>query len=345
MVSGVRSIPKHTHRLFLSYNLIAGQQQEPAVTNRDFLGSFLDAGVWIRVVNAAGQLSALQSAASTPIQKLSALAGFYQQAGLQTEDALSNLVAWAAWSKDPSMNLADLLDRISLRTSRPREQLPDRYHEVVCERLVTSKKRVEIYVREYASSLLSVSDRTLPALLGIPWNRNPSVKDVGKPQRQAWDNLPAVIKQLLLNLLGPNGELLASCYNKIKHGPQIVVAESLLAIRARGLPAEACDVADPTVAQRTIRLLLHGSRTQETPEELAESRRVAPFLYADPDNARRWLLQSLLHTAGVLSSLATWLFNFRFRESPRAFGVSDPFLESLVKEQQLHLERTFPDQW
>jgi hypothetical protein len=338
----LRTIPKHTHRLYLSWNLVPGPFPEPSVTNKDFLGSFLDAGVWIRTANAAGQLKTLRSPETSPIEKISALAGFYQQAGLQAEDTVSNVIAWSAWAREPSLSIANLLDRVSLRTSRPREQLTDNYFEFVIQKLVSSHKRVDIDVREYASSLLSIPEPDLPAALGIPWKRDPSIKYVPRPQRKSWDSLPHAIKDSLKIHLGPNSQLLASSYNRIKHGPQLIVTGALPAIQARGLPHDGYDAKDPMVTRPTIRLLLDGSRTQETQEEISASQRVAPFLYAEPDNARRWLFQSIMHSANFLSMIGTWIFNHRFPESPRSFGVSDPFLASLVSEQQMHLERTFP---
>ena len=130
MERGTNYVPKHTHRLFLSVNLAIGPRAEPEVSNRSFLGSFLDIGVWIRVANAAAHLEILRAPKSSETQRLAAVAGFYQEAGLQAEDAVSNLIAWAVWAKDRNACLADLMDRISLRFSPPRGPTADHYHEV-----------------------------------------------------------------------------------------------------------------------------------------------------------------------------------------------------------------------
>ena len=182
---------------------------------------------------------------------------------------------------------------ISLRFSSPTKPLGASYAEAVREKFFASSKRVDVYPREYFNSIADVPDAALPAVFGIPWKRTPSVKDVPRSQRRQWDVLPRALRELLRVSLGSNGELLASCYNKMKHGPQLIFCDPTETARRRGHREELIDNASPT-----IRLLLDGSRTQETQEESARSERVSPFLYGDVDNAGRWLFQSLvLHSA------------------------------------------------
>lgn len=151
--------------------------------------------------------------------------------------------------------------------------------------------------------------------------------------------LPTTVRQLVDVLGGRNSDLLASCYNKMKHGPQMVFADPVEVANARGHPHELVDES----FEPSIRLLLKGSRTQETAEEVKTSTRIAPFLYGDPENARRWLYQSFVHTANVMFTCGTWIFNFKFPDHRRELAVEDPFVCSLIEGQAEHLKRTFPE--
>lgn len=327
-------------RLFLSVSVAPGPTPEPDIDNRTFLQSYLDVGVWLRVVAAASQIDILRSKQSSKLQKLSALTVFYQQAGLQAEDTLSNLVAWSVWSHDRNQNLADLLHRTSLRLSQcPSSQCSDNGALAVRERFLHSTKRVEIYAQEYLRSLASMPDSKLPAFFGIPWKRHPSVHSVRPNQRKWWDTLPATVRQLIDVLGGRNSDLLASCHNKMKHGPQMVFADPTDVAGARGHPR-----ALPNGSiEPSIRLLLKGARTQETNEEFDKSARVAPFLYGDSENARRWLYESFLHTGIVMSACGTWIFNFNFPDARRELFPDDPFVGSLFRDQAEYLRRALPE--
>jgi hypothetical protein len=263
------------------------------------------------------------------------LAGFYQQVGLQAEDAISNLVVWSIWSQDKSQSFADLLNRTSLRFYPPRQPLDDSYSVGVRQRFLTTNKRVEVNAVEYLASIGRVSDSELPAQFGIPWNRFPSVRVIPPEHRKVWDMLPFTFREIL-RPLSTNGEVLASCYNKLKHGPQLIIANPLEVAQSRGHPPSQISAPGGFLLTPTIRLLLYGSRTQETPEESAASTRVAPFLLDDTENARHWLLQSLVHTANFLFVAGTWIFNFAFPDKRRDIVVDDAYVNSLIFQQGAH---------
>jgi hypothetical protein len=69
-----------------------------------------------------------------------------------------------------------------------------------------------------------------------------------------------------------------------------------------------------------IRLLMDGSRTEQTAEEWAERTFVAPFILDDPDNAKRLLR----YTAGTIVvdvfELGYWLFRSSFPDSTLRFA-------------------------
>lgn len=170
-------------RLYFSVGIFPGPTPEPPIDNRSFLQSYLDVGVWFRVAVAASQIDILQSKQSSKIQKLSALSAFYQQAGVQTEDALSNLVAWSVWSRDQSQNMADLLHRTSLRFSEcPKDLRSDNYALDLRDRFLHSTKRIDVYAREYVRSLASLPDSKLPRLLRDPLEAGSECE--GSPSRR-----------------------------------------------------------------------------------------------------------------------------------------------------------------
>ena len=331
-------IPRLTHRLFLTLGLEPGPVAEPPISNLEFLNGYLDLGVWLRVVNAHAQLEIIRSVKSSQIQRLAALAGFYQQVGLAAEDALSNLIAWSVWASDDKLNLADILRRTSLRFAIKKKPDVEGYCSAIRAQFLNTSKRVDLNPEVYLESISQTPDAGLPAQFGIPWKRNPSVRLVPRVLWKQWDMLPHALRSTIGALIGRNSGLLTSCYNKLKHGPQLILADPIRIAKARGHLKGIEDLPGPT-----LRLLLDGSRTQETQEEFESGHRVSPFLVEDVDNAVRQFFQSIVHTANLLFVSGTWLFNVRFPESRRQLGVSDPFIGSIISEQALHLAVTFPD--
>ncbi|MDO9005132.1 MAG: hypothetical protein Q7V20_16935 [Aquabacterium sp.] len=317
---------------------MTGPNSEQDISNEQFLNSYLDYGCWLRVVTSRQQLDVIENKNSSELQKLAALASFYQTAGLVVEDALSMHIAWSLWQLDKSKSLPDILERLSLRLSSPKGDLPESYASDIKQKYITTKKRVDIYPRQYLNDLLSLSDEELPATFGINWKRHPSVKLVPPELRLFWNNLGHYIRGCVEPLASPKGALLASCYNKIKHGPQLTIMAPAAAAKYRGF--EYPDV-EHFMQEPTIRLLLQGSRTQETPEETQANERVAPFLVADAPNMRRWFFQQIAHTSNALYINGTWIFNTTYIDRKRPFKIESPELLSIISEQGTHLNRTF----
>lgn len=330
-------LPENTSRTFLTANLARGPSPEPDISNVEFLSSYLDYTCWLRMLSARQQLAILEGTA-TEIEKLAALAMFYQLTGTVVEDALSMYVAWSIWSEDKSRKLPDILERISLRLATPPKPLSSQYSTEIKERYASTTKRVDVYAREYLLQIMQVGDDLLPNQFGIAWKRNPSVKLVPKELAAFWNKLGPYLRECLRPIVNPKGALLAACYNKIKHGPQISVNSTIGAARARNFPSEFLEHAGDRVS---IRLLLQGARTQETDQEFADQIRVAPFLPFDSGNARRWFFQHIAHTSNALFIHGTWLYNSNRLAENRPLLIQNPRIRAILQEQGGHIERVF----
>lgn len=330
--------PQDTTKTYLSASLALGPKTEQAISNEQFLNSYLDVVCWLRLLSSRQYLSVVEDRKSSKLEKLAAVASFYQTAGLLVEDALGMFVAWSLWALDKSKLLVDILERVSLRLGEPRTTLAPTYAPEVQDKYLRTDKRFHVYARAYLTQLTRVHDDDLPRIFGVNWKRHPSVKLVPKDQRPVWDRLGYYMRGGLEPLLDPKGALLASCYNKIKHGPQLVVMSPLSATLNRGFRV---DSESRTESEATIRLLLSGARTQETPEEQRDNVRIAPFLVLDAQNIRRWFFQQIVHTSNVLYTIGTWIFNTTFVDSKRPLVIRSAELEQIIRDQAKHMHRTF----
>lgn len=321
-------LPQKNLQTIISATLRPGIYPEPGISNDSFLESYLDYSCWLRVINAWQSISVLSQDKAGKLERLAALAAFYQTAGLAVEDALSTCIAWAIWARDKNQSLADILARLSLRLVEPKQPVSPSYAEDVIKKFQTTQNRVDFYARPFLTQLLSVSDRELPKVFGIPWKPHPSVKLVPREMLENWNNLGFFMRESLVPLLDPKGALLASCYNKIKHGPQIMISDMATAARARGLSFE-----EGAMSELTVRLLLQGARTQETDIETTEEIRSAPFLLMNSANAKRWFFQHIVHTANALFIAGTWLYNSTYLDKKRSFNPALPEVQSIIREQ------------
>lgn len=331
-------LPQGTTKTYLSASLALGPRTEQAISNDQFLNSYLDVACWLRLLSSRQYLSVVEDRKSSKLEKLAAVASFYQTAGLVVEDALSMFVAWSLWALDKSKLLADILERVSPRLGEPGTTLPPTYAREIQHKHLSTDKRLDVYARAYLTQLMSVPDDDLPRIFGVNWKKHPSVRLVPKDQRPEWDRMGCHMRAGLEPLLDLKGALLASCYNKIKHGPQLVVMSPSSAQLNRGFEVDSESGAQ---SEPTIRLLLSGARTQETPEEQRDSVRIAPFLVLDAQNIRRWYFQQIVHTSIVLYTVGTWIFNTTFVNSRRPLAIRSSELEQILRDQAEHLHRTF----
>lgn len=331
-------ISQHTSKTFITVSLGKGSSSEPSITNEKFLSSYLDHICWMRMISARQQLAVVENQSSGDTEKLAALSMFYQIAGMVAEDALSSYIAWSIWSKDKSLLIPDLLERLSLRLSEPSKPVNATYPSEIFNKVKTSNKRVDVYARAYLNELSRVSDSDLPNVFGINWRRNPSVKLVPKKMLPFWNSLGSYLRENLSPLVSVQGDLLSMCHNKIKHGPQILAMSLIEAAYSRGFTT---DQISELSLLKTVRLLPNGSRVQETDEEFLNRHRVAPFLLMDAENMRRWFFQHIVHTSNSLYIHGTWMYNSNFPELKRSMTIVSKDIVNIIEEQGPHLNRVY----
>lgn len=329
-------LPTNTSKTFLAVSLGPGPIHERPITNEQFLSSFLDYGCWFRSVAAYSHLKTLERTDTHEIERLAALTTFYQLAGQAVEDVLTNLIAWSIWTDDKSQNMADIIERLSLRLSIPNSPTDQKYISEIKQKFRDKKKRVDLYPREYLRELINAPDSELPARIGIEWKRNPSVKLVPSELRPMWDELPKLIRGVIQPLTTGRGDLLAACYNKAKHGPQLVVSRPIEGALSRGSTLE--KLASEQANTMSVRLLMDGARTQETDEEASNNIRIAPFIINDISNIKRWYYQQLVHYSQSLFGLGTWLFNTTYKNQKREFGSPNEFVQEILMKQIKHTD-------
>jgi hypothetical protein len=317
-------------RMFTALHFRPGPSEEPRVENKDFLLSFLSVGVWTRCITLSDHVEVLRKPNPSPLKRYASTIGVYQELGLLTEDAIATLVAWSLWSSDKSQSLADIVYRLILaRDAQGASHYTRARMEKVKADLVAGGK-IRLDGRRYLQGLLNgVPERDLPTLLGVPWSRTPSVKLVPRQFRLAWQSLPAMIADHVRVLTDSSNELTTAYFNKLKHGPQLViqnprrVAESMKIARA-----DLESIPD----RNMIRLLFNGSRTAISHAELSANKRTAPFLLDDGDNAR-----ALLHGGAIKTALFMWfvgrfLFGCSFKGMEIPDLPVDSSLEPLIEE-------------
>jgi hypothetical protein len=158
----------------MALSLQIGSTPEPPVTNEFFLASFLDYGVWIRVVAARVHLTTIMSAGAEPLDRIAALGQMTQLFAQAVEDTLSTLIAWSIWATKRELLLADILNRISLRLAVPKKEVPAGYTAEIQGKVAASSGRVEVYPRRYLRELIDCPDKDLPGRLGaqtLEWLR------------------------------------------------------------------------------------------------------------------------------------------------------------------------------
>ena len=132
---------------------------------------------------------------------------------------------------------------------------------------------------------------------------------------------------------------ISASYNKLKHGPQMVVMDPIAVATTRRGFAPA-DVGDTDVLRGdSVRLLFDGARTQEEPGELEEGNRVAPFLIHDAAALTDVFVQ-MSSAAMCVRDIAFWLYRSQFRED--LSSEADPVLREIAKKNLNRLRSRMP---
>lgn len=218
---------------------------------------------------------------------------------------------------DKSQKLPDILNRIVLKLTDPKNPKDVKSRDEVIRKFSESDKQLIIYARHFLLETLNCPDHEVPKRFGINWKRNPSIKLVKKDQRKVWDNLGDNIRKSLDPILQPNNELISSCYNKIKHGPQIIFDNLQNSALSRGFSEE--QLKNLKLEKKTVRVLLNGARTQDSDDEIKDSIRCAPFLVFDKENIQQILYKNVYYIFTIQFVHGTWLYNSTYIDDKRSF--------------------------
>jgi hypothetical protein len=144
--------------------------------------------------------------------------------------------------------------------------------------------------------------RALLKAMGIPWKPTPSYRFIRRGEEEFWRMWPEAFRHGVVEVLlgDPNKGLLSHCYNKLKHGPQMIVASPAASLRTRGHPDDHVDSFCSRMPGRLPRILNRGSRLQEAAGEEVPGFRVAPFLLIDSVAMEGILRGMLLPTVAAL---------------------------------------------
>ena len=205
-------------------NLNPSLMEEPDVSNDEFLDSLDRLGVWLRVLSAYDSLERYTSPDSTSTQRLASLSNIYIQLGAQLEDQAVSLVAFSVWSRCRSLVLADLFSRIFIRRSRtPADGTEIRR---VHERLGTDERNpVMVDQNAFFRESSEMSDPDIVEFfLGYRWRKVPSVRLIPKRHIGVWRQLPGELRRIASSFYDERYvPRLTAAYNKLKHGPQLIV--------------------------------------------------------------------------------------------------------------------------
>jgi hypothetical protein len=264
------------------------------------LESLVSYGCWIRIIAANENRIKLVDEKASDLERFAAIASFYQQTGTFVEDLFSALVAWAVWAKQDGIFLADINERLVLSLGQNPTNTSKPYHEEVVNTFLGSDKRVRVNPHSYLASLTQLPTDEQLKVLGIPWKRYPSVKMVRRRDWDTWRCLPDSIESMT-GLLSGNSELVVSCYNKLKHGPQFIVSSIKECFARRG------KFVDSLADKRYIRLLFRGAETQR-----GDDSDIAPFLMHDPYFVNAVFYHRIVPLAMHYWSIAAWLLYIRY---------------------------------
>lgn len=323
-------IQQNINKSLLTATLRNGPNPEPEIDSKRFLNSFLEYSCWSRSLIARQSFLIISGKEYGELEKLAALVSFYQNIGVVIEDALTTYIAWSLWANDKSQKIPNILNRIVLKLTDPKKQKDVQTREEIIKKFQESDRQIIIYARHFLQETLQCHDNDIPNRFGINWKKNPSVKLVTRDQLEFWNNLGSHIRESLNPLLDPKNDLIASCYNKIKHGPQIIIDNLQNSAISRGYSDD--QIKNLDLDKKTIRFLLDGARTQDTDEEQASSKRCAPFLISDTENIQQILYKNIYYISTMQFIHGTWLYNSTYIKDQRPFTPKYNEIQEIIKE-------------
>ena len=321
-------------------NLSPSKMDEPSISNDEFLDSLDAVGVWLRVLAAFDSLERYCSPDSTPAQRLAALSNIYLQFGAQLEDQAVSLIAFSVWSKNRHLVLADLFSRVFVRRSRkPAARSVIRAVQAKLE--TDSPGGVPVDQRAFFREVAEMTDSAIVEFfLGYKWRAVPSVRLIPKRHIEVWKRLPGEFRRVAGSFYNERQiPRMTAAYNKLKHGPQLVLQNPVDRARRFGSsPDLAAQLARHRALDKPcVRLLFAGARTRREPAD-GDVGSVAPFLIDDEGAVKKIFFETMVHQAGLLSTLVKMQISL-YRKSRIDLGNLDEGVARIVEAQGYYLER------
>ena len=319
-------------------NLSDFDAHEPDISNDEFLDSLDEIGVWLRVLAAYDSLERYSSPDSTRAQRMAALSNIYLQLGAQSEDHAVSLIVFSVWSKNRDLVLADLFSRTYIR--RPRKSTNGSEIAAVHNKLAgDGPRRVTVDQRAFFEEVAAMDDAEIVEFfLGYKWKAVPSVKLIPKKQIQVWKNLPGEIRRIASSFCDEkHTPRITAAYNKLKHGPQLVLQNPIDRARqfGRSFNLDALLAAYRAFDKPGIRLLFAGAKTRREQGDSGVGS-VAPFLIDDKGTVRKLFFETMFYEAMLFSTLVRMQLALcrrrRFEE-----GNVDKVIFQIMKEARQRL--------
>lgn len=318
-------------------NLDPSYMEEPQISNDEFLDSLAKIGVWLRVLTAHDSLERFSSPKSTSAQRLAALSNIYLQFGAQVEDQAVALVAFSVWSRDRDLVLADLFSRVFVRR---KVQTPGSEIQEVHDRLGSaSTKAVPVDLKAFFSEVAEMSDtEVIDFFLGYKWKPFPSVKLIPTRHIETWRILPVELRRIAGSFCHDTQvPRLTAAYNKIKHGPQLVIQNPVDRAKRFSNPRDfGAQLAEyPSFDKLGVRLLFDGANTGPESED-GGGRSVAPFLIDDAQAVKRIFFNNMVHQASMLGALVKMQIAL-YRKTHASFGDLDEGIRRIIEAKRTFL--------
>ena len=323
-------MPRNTTPFLL--NLTPSEIDEPDITNDEFLDSLAGIGVWLRVLSAYDSLARYASPDASPAQRLAALSNIFLQLGAQAEDQAVALIAFSVWSTNRDLVLADLFSRIFVR--RPRNPTKGSHVEEVHAKLKSGGDAgVPVDQASFFREVAAMNDAAIVEFcLGYRWRTVPSVKLIPKRHIEVWRRMPGELRRIASSFYDERHfPRVTAGYNKLKHGPQLVIQNPMDRGRQFGTaPNLTAQLARfESFDKPTVRLLFAGASTQREPTA-GNGRSVAPFLIDDLGAANKLYFETMVHHASLFSLMVKMQIAL-YRKEEVELGETDAGIIRIVE--------------
>ena len=319
-------------------NLNPSEMNEPDISNDEFLESLDMIGVWLRVLSAYDSLESYNSTDSTSAQRLAALSNIYLQLGAQLEDQAVFLIAFSVWSQNRDLVLTNLFSRIFVKRSKTINTESE--IRAVHKKLKSdNSKSVPVNQKAFFQEVEELNDvKIVEFVLGYKWRGVPSVKLVPNSHIEIWRNLPEELRRIVsLFHDEKQNPRVTSAYNKLKHGPQLVIQNPINRARCFGVSPEfAAELARyKSYDKPGVRLLFEGARTQQKPVD-GTVKSIAPFLIDDKEAVNKIFFSTIVHDAHLFCLLVKMQIAL-YRKERTNPEFSDQRILQIIEAQKRYL--------